>query len=77
MYKVFKEIKETNSTLLKKIHKMKYNCEIQNSSDVWTITHTHTHTHTPKRIKRKPSISHDKTKNNKGRKEVLKAGKEK
>lgn len=35
------------------------------------------HAHTPKRIKRKPSISHDKTKNNKGRKEVLKAGREK
>lgn len=51
---------------------MKYNCEIQNSSDVWNITHTHI----PKRIKRKP-IFHDKTKNNKDRKKVLKTDKEK
>ena len=35
------------------------------------------HTQTPKRIKRKPYIYHDKTKNNKNKKKVLKAGKEK
>lgn len=52
---------------------MKYNCEIQNPSDIWNITHTQT----PKRIKRKPSIYHDKTKKNKSKKKVLKAGKEK
>ena len=71
MCKVFKEIKETNSTLSKKF--TKWNIIVKSRTPVMFGT---SHAHTPKRIKRKP-ISHDKTKNNKGRKEVLKAGREK